>query len=226
MRRYLGYLDVHCMEERIEVSTQLAQILVTLSIFISTGALAQSGLTANKSLSLSIVGFYSFSADDAAYSRFVENQIALHNPANFSKETKEVLRRMGRNPVPFTNEDRDEWDENLRSHMDDAAVFEVEVTDSDASFDISKFVQPDPAQAERLWQVAWNEKFLTPDGETLIKLGRTQKLPVVSRYRVVFVIHFWKLNLPLHCGDRELALPAQQPLPERLWRLAPYQLPG
>ena len=109
--------------------------------------------------------------------------------------------------------------------MDKAAVFEVMVTNPDASFDVGKFTQPDPAKPEDFWQVAWNEKFLTPDGEMLIALKRAQKLPDVSQYRVVFVIHYWQPNQLLRSSYGELALPVQQPLPERLWRLTPYELP-
>ena len=80
--------------------------------------------------------------------------------------------------------------------------------------------------AERFWQVAWNEKFLTPDGEKLLELDRKRRLPDAKQYRVVFVIHSWKSGLPLRSSYGELALPSIQPLPERLWQLTPYELPG
>ena len=183
-------------------------------------------MEADKSPSLKVIGLYSLSADKEAYSRFIREKIAFHDPANFSEDVKEKLRRLGRDPQPYTDADRQEEEEDLRYHMDEAAVLEVMVTNPDASFDIGKFVQPDPAQSENFWQVAWNEKFLTPDGEKLIDLSRTKKLPEASPYRVVFVIHFWKPNLPLRSSYGELALPSMQPLPERLWRLAPYELPS
>ena len=185
-------------------------------------------MNADNSPSLKVVGLYFLSADKEAYSRFIREQIASHDPANFSEEEKALFRKLGRGDSlhPFTDDDRKEWEDHLRHHMDEAAVFEVMVTNPDASFDVGKFVQPDPAKSEGFWQVAWNEKFLAPDGESLIELNRTQKLPGASQYRVVFVIHFWKPNLPLRSSYGELALPAQQPLPERLWRLTPYELPG
>jgi hypothetical protein len=208
------------------VIARFLHTILALSVLVPASVQAQNGTNVSKSPSLRVVGFYSFSADAAAYSRFIQRKIASHDPANFSEDVKKKLRRLGRDPQPYTDEDRQEEEENLRSHMDKAAVFEVMVTNPDASFDIGKFVQPDPAQSENFWQVAWNEKFLTPDGETLIDLNRTQKLPDASQYRVVFVIHFWKPNLPLDSSYGELALPAQQPLPERLWRLTPYETPG
>ncbi len=153
----------------------------------------------SKSPALNVVGFYSLSADKAAYGRFIQNEIASRDPANFSEDQKALFRRLGRGDSlhPFTDDDRRELDQHLRRHMDEAAVFEVMVSNPDASFDLGKFVQPNPSQSEEFWQVAWNEKFLTADGETLIKLDRTQKLPDAPQYRVAFVIHFWKPKLPL-----------------------------
>jgi hypothetical protein len=189
-------------------------------------ARAQGGMDVDKSPSLEVIGLYSLSMDREACSRFIKDQIAANDPANFSEDVKEKLRRLGRDPQPHTAEDRQEEEENLRFHIDEAAVLEVMVTNPDANFDVGKFIQPDPTKAENFWQVAWNEKFLTPDGETLIELNRTQKLPTASRYRIVFVIHFWNPNQPLRSSYGELALPSIQPLPERLWRLTPYELPS
>lgn len=204
--------------------TRLFAILFALQLVIGL-AQAQDGMNTDKSRSLKVVGLYSLSADKEAYSRFIKEKIETNDPANFSEDVKEKLRRLGRDPQPNTAEDRREEEKNLRSYMDEAAVLEVMVTNPDASFDIGKFIQPDPAKSERFWQVAWNEKFLTPDGDALIALNRTQKLPYVSQYRVVFVIHYWQPNQPLQSSYGELALPARQPLPERLWRLTPYELP-
>jgi hypothetical protein len=180
----------------------------------------------DKAPSLKIIGLYSLSMDREAYSRFIKDQIASNDPANFSEDVKEKLRHLGRDPQPYTAEDRQDDEEELRFHMDEAAVLEVMVTNPDANFDVGKFIQPDPAKSENFWQVAWNEKFLTPDGETLIELDRTRKLPTAPEYRVVFVIHFWKSNQPLQSSYGELAPPSILPLPERLWRLTPYELPS
>ena len=207
------------------VKPRLISILFMLPLLIGL-AQAQVGMEADKSPSLKVIGLYSLSADPEAYSRFIREQIAFYDPANFSEDTKEKLRRLGRDPQPYTDEDRQESEEEFRFHMDDAVVFEVMVTNPDASFDIGKFIQPNPSQAESFWQVAWNEKFLTPDGEKLLELDRKSKLPDVKQYRVVFVIHFWKSGLPLRSSYGELALPSIQPLPERLWRLTPYELPS
>jgi len=191
-------------------------------------ARAQGEMNADISPSLKVIGLYSLSADQETYSRFIREQIASLDPGNFSAEEKALFRRLGRGDAlqPFTDEDRKEREDHLRHHMDDAAVLEVLVNNPDTKFDVGGFVQPDPARAERFWQVAWNEKFLTPDGEELLELDRKRKLPDAKQYRVVFVIHFWKPSLPLRSSYGELVLPSIQPLPERLWHLAPYELPS
>lgn len=202
----------------------LSMLLALIPICL---AQAQTAMIEHKSPSIKVLGVYSLSAASDQYSRFIRETIASHDPANFSEDQKALFRKLGRGDAlqPFTEQDRREWEDRLRYHMADAAVFEVLVSHPDATFEIGGFVQPDPTQAEGNWQVAWNEKFLTADGERLLETGRGKKLPDADPFRVVFVIHFWKPNLPLRSNYGELALPSIQPLPQRLWRLAPYELP-
>ena len=183
-------------------------------------------MTASKLPPLKVIGCYYLSADWTAYSRFLRQEIDERDPTSFSEDLKAYLRQVGRGDEirPLTVEDRQEWEEYLRSYTDDVALFEVLVTSPDAAFNISEFVQPDPSRPRDTWQVAWNETFLTPDGETVI--GEYPcKLPDILQYRVVFAIHDWKPDLPLCSSYGELVLPPMQPLPERLWRLTPYQVP-
>ncbi|MBR1250477.1 hypothetical protein JQ609_26600 [Bradyrhizobium sp. AUGA SZCCT0169] len=206
------------------------RLLTLLMLFFLTFSLAQAQTAMNEliSPSIKVLGFYSPSAASDRYSRFIQQEIASHDPANFPEDQKILLRKLGRGDAlqPFTEDDRREWEKHLRRHMDDATVIEVLVSNPSATSDIGGFVQPDPSQPESTWQVAWNEKFLTADGEHLLEVRRGKKLPDVPQFRVVFVIHSWKQNLPLRSSDGELSLPPIQPLPERLWRLAPYQMPG
>jgi hypothetical protein len=207
----------------------IVRLLLILSMLIVEmgTARAQSEGSKDKSQPLTVVGFYSLSADKAAYARFIREQIDFHDPANFPEERRALFRRLGRGDSlqPFTDEDRQEWEERLRLNMDDAVVFEVTINNPDATFSIGGFIQPDPSQPKSQWPVAWNERFLTLDGEAALKPDRGKKLPDAAQFRVVFVIHYWKPNLPLRSSYGELALPSIQPLPERLWRLAPYELP-
>ncbi|MGJ4926832.1 hypothetical protein ACQR1I_02400 [Bradyrhizobium sp. HKCCYLS2038] len=178
--------------------------------------------------SLEIIGIYSFSADRTEYDRFLATTIEeVHNPINFSENLKNFLRDQGRGDEirPLSQEDREEWDEIYRAQLDKAALVEVMVTNPDAKFSVGHFIQPDPSKPPGRWQAAWNETFLTADGESRIELADTEKVPGGSRYRVVFVIHDWKPGTPLQSSYGDLNPPPLRPVPERLWRLAPYELP-
>lgn len=109
--------------------------------------------------------------------------------------------------------------------MDDAVILEVLVANPDARFNPHDFTQIDPSNPEAHAEMAWNETFLTADGETVIETDYKQRLPAAKQYRVVFVIHRWEPSLPLLSSYGELYAPPVQPLTERLRRLAPYDLP-
>jgi hypothetical protein len=203
---------------------KLRLVLMLCMLPITIGfAQEQSGMNMDRSPTLRVIGLCSLSADKTAYARFLREAVDSYDPTNFSEDTKAFLRQVGRGDEirPLTDEDRQDWEDHLRHHMDDAAMIEVLVSNPDTKFDVGGFIQPNPSQGENFWQVAWNEKFLTPDGEKLLELDRKSKLPDTKQYRVVF----WKPNQPLRSSYGELTLPSIQPLPERLWRLTPYELP-
>lgn len=64
-------------------------------------------MTADQPPSLTLLGAYSFSADNAAYARFIRELIDSHDPPNFSEEVNALLRKAGRGDeiVPLTGED-------------------------------------------------------------------------------------------------------------------------
>lgn len=177
---------------------------------------------------LKIIGVYSLTADADACRRFIIDEVNKQASVVFTEEQKATLRRIGREGVlePYTAEQKDEMAGELYDHMADSTMFEVLVSNPLSNFDVWSFVQPIPAQPEPLWQVAWNEKFLTVDGEALIEVGLDAKAPDAREFRVAFIIHCRQSDFPpLRYGDRELSLPPIYPLPERLWRLAPYVPP-
>ncbi|MDF0493754.1 hypothetical protein [Bradyrhizobium yuanmingense] len=182
-------------------------------------------MTADEPPSLNILGVYSYSSDQASYARFIRELIDFHDPPNFSEEVKDILRNNGRGDeiAPLTAEERQEWEEYLHFYMADAAVVEVLVENPDARFNPRDFAQIDPPTGHS--EMAWNEMFLTADGETEIETGYRQTLPVARQYRVVFVIHRWEPSLPLRSSYGEHQAPAVQPLSERLWRLTSYDPP-
>ncbi|RTM07620.1 MAG: hypothetical protein EKK33_30590 [Bradyrhizobiaceae bacterium] len=184
-------------------------------------------MTADKAPSLTILGVYSFSADKAAYARFIRELIDSYDPPNFSEELKDILLSGGRGDeiVPLTAEEQQYWEDELHFYMDDAAVLEVLVENPDTRFNPRDFAQIDPSNPTGHLEMAWNEMFLTADGETEIETDYRQKLPAASQYRVVFVIHRWEPSLPLRSNYGEHQAPPVQPLSERLWRLASYDPP-
>lgn len=207
----------------------LRSLLIVCMASITMGAAqGQNHVTPDKQPILGIVGAYSFSADRAAYDRLIRELVDSHDPPNFSEEVKAILHKAGRADeiVPLSDEDRQELEDNLRRYMDDAAVVEVLVTNPDARFNPHDFAQVDPSDPKNHSEMAWNETFLTADGETVIETDYKQRLPAAKQYRVVFVIHRWEPRLPLNSSYGELQSPPLQPLPERLWRLAPYDLPN
>jgi hypothetical protein len=115
----------------------------------------------------------------------------------------------------FTNEyvleRAQEMAEETERELQQAALFEVEVTDNDGTFDVSEI------------EAAWEPSFLSPDGAMLLEsLGLS---PANSRsFRVAFWVHEWREGSELVASNGSLGLPKFLPVPERLWTLAPYAL--
>lgn len=146
----------------------LRSLLIVCMMSITMGAArGQNDVTADKLPSFSILGVYSFSTDKVAYARFIRESINSNDPPNFSEEVKTILRKAGRGDeiVPLTAEERQEWEDNLRHYMDDAAVLEVLVANPDARFNPRDLVQVDPSNPGNHAEMAWDETFLTADGE-------------------------------------------------------------
>jgi hypothetical protein len=53
----------------------------------------------------------------------------------------------------------------------------------------------------------------------------SREQPESDCFRLTFYIHFWKDELGLSSSYGALACPSPQAVPERLWRLAPYEMP-
>jgi hypothetical protein len=150
---------------------------------------------------LKILGIYRPAADAARCERFIAAQLASLD---------------GLRPARLAEIERE-----LRDYLGSVALVEVSVTDPDGRFSVDDFLQTDPSLPNNQSQAAWNEIFLSPDGEAVI--GR--KLPIEPRFRIAFYVHFWNDELGLESSYGRLPCPKPQPMPERLWGLAPYELP-
>ena len=174
---------------------------------------------------VSVVGVYSPSANRVEYEAFIAREVAARNPINFSDETKAFLTRLGRAAeiVALSPDELIEIREGLERDLANAALVEVLVSNPDSSFSIDAFQQPNPDLAEGQWQVAWCEKFLTTDGTARLAELKSNELPTEKHYRVAFYIHDWKHERGLHGPYGPLQLPSPEPMPSRLWKLAPYE---
>lgn len=119
---------------------------------------------------------------------------------------------------------RAEIEVELRAHLAEAVLFEVVISNRDSAFDVGAFTQPDPALPSDRWQAAWAEVYLTPAGDELA-CPRRSNPPEQQDFRMVFWLHFFNCRQPLQTCYGELPCVASQPMPERLWRSAPYELP-
>jgi hypothetical protein len=175
---------------------------------------------------VTVLGLYSPVANTEEYKRFVERRIEESDPANYTPETVEVFKRLGRNiPPPYNESDRqDVWEEYEHS-LAESAVIEAQVENADATFKMEDFIQPDPSVREGWSQVAWQETHLTEDGEEVLS-GSPFAPPVAPCVRVAFYIHSWRRRLGLLSSYGPLILPRQRPMPSRLWRLMPYEHPN
>lgn len=172
------------------------------------------------------LGLYSFSADSVAYERFITLYLDNLDPANWDEKTRATLGALRPSILdPMTEETRRLKREEIVEYSREAALVEVMVTNPDATFDVGDFTQPDPRNPAAGWQVAWNEKYLSLDGEQLLEDNRKQPLLGMPPYRIAFVIHYWLADQPLLSSYGEVRLPPMEPLPDRLWRLAPYEQP-
>jgi len=173
---------------------------------------------------IEVLGLYSPIANRAAYERCVAAYVADCDPSNLSESMRAFFVSKGRRGEPLTPEEREDAAGYIERSLSEAVYVEALVTNADERFDAGDFQQPDPSLPPGQTQVAWNEIYLSKDGEAVLSGRCPPQFPSDEQFRVVFVIHRWKPHLPLESSYGELACPDVQPLPDRLWRLAPYEM--
>jgi hypothetical protein len=162
---------------------------------------------------ITVIGVYSLEASPERLEQFINDYLT---------RTRERLAQTG---IKVSDSD-ERWADiarQLRSALRPAALIEALVENVDNRFDPGEFVQRDWRQPEDRWQVAWEEAFLTANGEEILCDHRTQ-LPAGETFRIAFYIHSWKHGQPLLSSYGPLEYPQLTPIPERLWGLAPYAL--
>ncbi len=100
-------------------------------------------------------------------------------------------------------------------------LIELLVSNPDEQFSLRDFTQPQHGVPEDSWQAAYNETYLTLDGESVIKT-KFNDLPTEDCYRCAFFLHFYNDQAPLRTSYGDLECPDPEPMPERLERMAPF----
>ena len=132
------------------------------------------------------MGLYSPAANAVEFERFVQHRMSWLTGDE------------------FTPEDRVDAALEIRELLSDAVVVEVLVSNADERFDLADFAQADPNQPKSEWQVAWNETYLSADGNSVLGGYPCPEAPEINEFRVVFVIHYWKSVFPLLSSYGEL----------------------
>jgi hypothetical protein len=126
----------------------------------------------------------------------------------------------------MTPEELAEMRANLERELGNAVLVEALVEDCDETFSIGSFTQPDPDLPSSNWQVAWCEKYLSPDGIRPLGEYRFGEAPTEPCFRVAFYIHYWNHENGLDGPYGPLELTPVQPMPARLWQLSRYEPVG
>jgi hypothetical protein len=106
-------------------------------------------------------------------------------------------------------------------------LVELIVHDGDGPFDVGAITQAAPARPRSDWQVPYDEKLLTADGdgvqhETGRSLDEPPSPPALTR--LAFFLHYLDLDRPLLTPFGEVPLPPPVERPARLAALA-YEAP-
>ena len=109
-----------------------------------------------------------------------------------------------------------------RARLIPLALIEVVVSGADERFDVGDFTQEMEFADEEIWQVAYDEAFLSPDGQALVRrdIGCAD---AVSGGRICFYFHLYDPGRPMLWTYGEFQCPAPVPVPEHLAALVPYE---
>jgi hypothetical protein len=119
--------------------------------------------------------------------------------------------------------DRKLAEQHVREQLATVALIEVMVCNRDPQFRVDDFTQAIPGLARDNWQAPWAETYLTDDGEALL-VERWSSTPPDDPLRIAFYLHFWRDDLPLETSYGPVTCPTSRPMPERLRRLAPFEV--
>jgi hypothetical protein len=95
-------------------------------------------------------------------------------------------------------------------------LVEVTVGAAPGSFDVGSFAQEDPSLPEDSWQTAYNEWYLSPEGEPLEEFDPPDAIRSDEKTRLAFFLHFVDFSRPLETPFNSVELPTPTPASARL----------
>ncbi|MFG0329196.1 MAG: hypothetical protein ACF8PN_04785 [Phycisphaerales bacterium] len=113
----------------------------------------------------------------------------------------------------------DEAATQVRAQLESVALIEARVKHPDREFDVGDFRQGGPTPSEND-QVAFDERFLAPDGER--EIDEPLHFDECDELRLVFFLHEYDPDGVIHSSVGPRRPPSPTPIPTRLERLASY----
>lgn len=162
-------------------------------------------------MQLRVIGAHLPRLDQAAVAQFIAGDVA-----SFKVTLIDLIERgISSSTYEEVQERALELPEELDGDLQRCALFEVEVTGNAGEFDPAEFCNPETGY------LGWEPAFLSMDGERVVVESSTAPSEL-SEFRVAFYIHKWSESGALVGPTGPLTLPPFTPVPDRLWKLAPY----
>lgn len=111
-------------------------------------------------------------------------------------------------------------DPEVQERFKGLSLIEMKLASLPENLDMGKFQQESPGSPADNWQVAYFERFLSPDGTKVVEVP-APGLPA----RIIFFIHFLDLSRPIATPFGPVRLPRPMTLPPRLRELGRYLPP-
>lgn len=163
---------------------------------------------------ITVIGAYLPRLDQAAIAQFVEQDVEGWRIAVPELQAKGFMREVTSSDVNWRC---DEMREDLNRDLQNCALFELEVTDQTDELDPGNIGHPVTGL------LGWAPAFLSADGSEVIHDGNTAP-GSLGDFRLAIWIQDWVESTTLSSPWGDLELPRFEPVPARLWQLAPYEL--
>ena len=163
-------------------------------------------------MNITVLNAYLPRLDQIGIWQFVEHEIDDWRRDVSELQAKGFLLELTREDV----HERCMWiREQLDGDLQQAALFELQVTNNNSILTPSDIGNPVTGL------LGWEPAFLSSDGSESVHDGN-EAPPSLNDFLLAIWIHDWAESAFLFSPWGNLELPAFQPVPSRLWRLAPY----